>query len=385
MTFLILICILFSILYFILIAIYIYGWIKTKTYIPSYTKPVTVVSVILPARNEAQNISECLQSLLEQDYPVGLFEIIVVDDDSEDDTVSITETFQKKSSILRLIKLKAEPGTIAFKKRAIATAIEQAKGSLIITLDADCKMGPRWLSTVVNFYETRKAKMIVSPVSFCNEQNNFERIQSLEFSGLMLISAAAIYYQLPVMCNGANLAYEKEAFKEVKGFSGIDDIASGDDVLLMQKINKAYPSGIQFLRSKDATVYTRASPTLYSFIQQRIRWASKTKYSSENGLDKTIFIHVLLSATIVFGVCLFTIIALLFSIHYPVFVYLFLFMFLSKCLIDFLLLFLSAPLRESKSFVAFLLPIQFLYFVYISVIGAWSILGKYQWKGRTVK
>lgn len=369
--------ILFSVLYFILVLIYAYGWIRTKTFIPSSSKPVTFVSVVVPARNEAQNISNLLQSLLQQDYPHELYEIIVVDDDSSDNTAAVVEALQKTASNLRLIRLKDEPGVQSYKKRAISKAIKHSKGSLIVTTDADCVMGEEWLLAMSSFYEKEQAKMIVAPVAFYEEKNMFEKIQSLEFSGLMAITAGSIHWHSPLMCNGANLAYEKEAFTTVGGFEGIDHLVSGDDVLLMQKIHKVFPSGIRYLKSPQAIVRTRACGTLYSFIQQRIRWASKAAKADS--------FHSFIPVFIVSGINTIALCLLLLGIYNVSFINLFTLIIIGKCFIDFLLLLLSTAFFKKSSFLIFLIPAQLFYYLYIVVVGVFAILGKYHWKGREVK
>ena len=380
--------VLFAFYFFSLVVCYIYivfilcacfGWARTKTFHCSSQKEYkTRVSVILAARNEEDNIEACLKSLLSQDYPDNLFEIIVVDDNSADATAQRVGTLQQTQKNIKLIRLKDEETIVAFKKRAIAKAIGEAIGDLIVTTDADCVMHNKWLSTLACFYEKEKPKMIVGPVVFHREESVFEIMQSLEFMGLIATGAAAIYFNSPIMCNGANLAFEKNAFYSVKGYENIDNIASGDEVLLMQKMHKVFPGSIKFIKSADAIVYTKACKTISEFIQQRIRWASK---AFQSGTLSSIII-----SGFVFFYNVFILFALLSGAFYPKFLSLFLLLFGIKCGIDFLFLLLSSAFFHKKRYLLLLLPQQFIYVFYVCVTGVWSTISKkYHWKGRLVK
>jgi len=348
--------VLFALLYVILILVYTLGWIRTKDYVVTPKKPQTSVSIIIPVRNEVKNIANCLTCVLNQSFPTEQYEVIVVDDDSVDYTASIVEQIATNSQNISLIKLKDEPSIFAHKKRAISTAIEKAQGDLIVTLDADCVVGKNWLMTIVNFYEEKKPRMIVSPVAFYEENGFFKKIQSLEFVGLSAVTGAAIRLKYPMMCNGANLAYEKRAFYEVGGFEGIDKIASGDDIMLMNKMNKKFTNEILFLKCTDAVVYTKACDTVSDFFQQRLRWASKA--------FKVKSLHTLFSAIIVGGFNILLFAAIVCGFYDIIFFKLFCFMFLLKLTVDFLLLFSSVGFFEKKKLLLYILPTQiFLLFV----------------------
>lgn len=245
---------------------------------PQFT-PTVFLSILIPARNEAENIEACLHSILQQNYPAALFEIIVIDDHSTDQTAAIVRQIQAENSqvhLIRLANIPAAQNQNAFKKFAIEQGIQQARGTLIIGTDADCLVPPEWLRLMAAFYESSQAVFIAAPVNFFREKSNLEYFQSLDFVGMMGITGAGIQGHFQHMCNGANLAYEKAAFEAVGGFSGIDGKASGDDMLLLQKMIRRFPGRIGFLKNPGATVRTRAMPDWASFVSQRIRWASKS-------------------------------------------------------------------------------------------------------------
>ncbi|MEO6405088.1 MAG: glycosyltransferase, partial [Ferruginibacter sp.] len=259
----------------------------------------TKISVIIPARNEAGNLYNLLTSLTHQTYPAALFEVIVVDDYSTDDTANIVKNYP--ASNIQLISLKEilKDETInSYKKKAIQTGIKHSKGEMIVTTDADCFMGENWLQTIAAFYETNHPEMIVMPVSINCDNSPIEIFQALDFMSLQGITGASVYKKMHSMCNGANLAYTRKAFDKVNGFDGIDNIASGDDMLLMHKISLQYPGGISYLKSKKVIVQTQPMHTVKDFLNQRIRWASKAnKYD-----DKRIM--VVLSLVYLLNVCL---------------------------------------------------------------------------------
>lgn len=257
--------------------------------------PSTSVTLIVPARNEAANIESCLRALAEQQYPKHLFEILVVNDHSTDTTASIVKQYENQN--IRLINLADHIGDVqlnAYKKKAIETGIQLSNGKLIVTTDADCTMGKLWLHTIVHCYEKNNAAFIAAPVAIKYRFSFLQIFQALDFLSLQGITGAAVHRKIHNMCNGANLAYEKTAFTKVEGFKGIDNIASGDDMLLMHKIAEQYKDRIVFLKSQDAIVQTKAEKSIVAFLNQRIRWASKAdKYKDASILPVLMIVFFL--------------------------------------------------------------------------------------------
>ncbi len=291
MTFILLFSYLLLIVYSGLLLYYRFGWKQIPVFIATTPElePATFISVLIPARNEANNLPVLLNSLLAQNYSKELFEVIVIDDHSTDLTVEIVRQY----SNFKILSLKdfMPEGTInSYKKKAIEIGIQQAKGELIVTTDADCVAESSWLKTIASFYETFQPELIVMPVSIHNNKQPIEIFQALDFMTLQGITGAAVHKKVHSMCNGANLAYTRKAFDTVNGFQGIDAIASGDDMLLMHKIAEQFPNGIAYLKSPDVIIRTAPVHGIKDFFNQRIRWASKAdKYE-----DKRIFWVLLL-------------------------------------------------------------------------------------------
>lgn len=250
------------------------GWEKLKSLESGNREFKTTVSVIIAARNEQDKIKNTIQDILAQNYPSHLLQLIVVDDHSTDRTSEIVLSFEDPR--VKLIILNEKKPLNSYKKKAITEALKYSESELIISTDADCRMSSSWVKSIVSLYQTGDYKMVSAPVAYFEEKNIFEKMQSLEFLFLIGLGASGIGNGIPTTCNGANLAYRRDVFFELKGFQGIDNLASGDDELFMHKVASAYPEGIGFCKSMDAMVYTHAKANLNEFIQQRKRWASKT-------------------------------------------------------------------------------------------------------------
>ena len=267
-------------IYLLLIIYLIRGWGRVKVTPVKNTAFQTKVTILIAARNEEERISLTIEDVLAQDYPRHLFEVIIVDDHSTDNTAAIISSYADRG--VKLLQLQEERALNSYKKKAIAEAIKLSTGELMVATDADCRMGSAWLSSIVGYYETNNLVMVSSPVTYFEERSLFELMQTLEFGYLIGIGAAFIGNGRASTCNGANFAYRKDVFYEVGGFAGIDDLASGDDELLLQKVAELYPGRIGFLKQTESVVYTHAKHTLQEFMQQRRRWASKsTKYKDK--------------------------------------------------------------------------------------------------------
>ncbi|TCD12560.1 glycosyltransferase [Pedobacter frigidisoli] len=364
-----------TLIYGSLVLSFIKGWHSLTFFIASKLELNTKVSVIVAARDEELNIKRTIDALVGQDYPKHLTEIIFIDDHSTDKTAEIVESYRDRG--VRLIKLNEDRALNSYKKKAIQTAIGSCSGSLIITTDADCVMGTKWLTSVVNFYEDKGYKMISSPVAYFEEKSFFERLQSLEFLYLIGLGASTIGNKQPSTCNGANLAYEKSTFYEVGGFQGIDDLASGDDELLLHKIAAKYPDKIGFLKNREAIVYTHAKENLRSFIQQRKRWASKsTRYKNKAIIVLGVLIWIFnlsILANFITGLFL------------PGFLTITFYQLLVKMVLETLFLWDVTGFAKRRSLLVLIPILNVLHVLYMVYIGIAGNSGKYNWKGRMVR
>ena len=358
--------------YGLLIIYYWLAWKSIPEYVPSVLSPKTKISIIIPARNEEENIGQLLQELQNQTYPKELFEVIVVDDHSTDGTAEVVHQFPA----VKLIHLK-ENNINSYKKKAIETGIAAATGELIVTTDADCLPMPGWLQIIAAFKEEKQSVFITAPVKINCNSSLVQMFQAMDFMVLQGITGAAVSKRKLSMCNGANLAYEKKAFTVVNGFAGIDHIASGDDMLLMHKIWKQYPDRVQYLKSKDAIVSTQPIKTWKAFFNQRIRWASKaTNYD-----DKRIFAVLLL----VYLYNLSFLLLLVAGCWWPQYWIFLIGLWIAKTIIEFPFFISLCNFFNKEWAIKLFFFFQPLHIIYTIISGLFGQFGKYEWKGRKVK
>jgi cellulose synthase/poly-beta-1,6-N-acetylglucosamine synthase-like glycosyltransferase len=344
--------------------------------------PKTFISILIPARNEEDTVLKCIDSILKNTYPKNLYEIIVIDDHSEDNTPQLVTEKSRESINVRLIQLikyiklaENQP----YKKRAIEAAIGEAQGNLIVTTDADCIVSENWLMMIAAFYETQGKRFIAAPVCFHEEQSAFERFQSLDYIGMMGITGAGVQGRFTHMCNGANLAYDKKLFYEVGGFKGIDHISSGDDMLLMQKVARRFPKELGFLKNIKATVFTKAKPTIKDFIHQRTRWASKSSSYIE-------FFTVFQLATVYIFCCNIVLSLLLSTLYDLKFFIIFILSALVKIIADYTFLKIITRFFKREDLMSPFITPQLLHVIYIIFVGLLANVKKtYVWKGRKTR
>lgn len=358
--------------YAILILFYRAGWNELEIYSAEEQDTNIRISVIIAARNEQENIARLLESIKVQTYPSDLLEVIVVDDHSDDDTAVIASGF----SGVKLIKLQFE-NINSYKKKAIETGIAAASGDMIVVTDADCIVHPGWLKTIAAFKKKTNAVFIAAPVVIQNDSSLLQTFQSLDFMVLQGITAASVQKRIHNMCNGANLAYERKVFFEVNGFEGIDQIASGDDMLLMQKIASRFPGKIAYLLSKEAIVTTQSTKTWKEFFNQRIRWASKATNYNDIRIFSVLFLVYFFNCALL---------ALLIAGFWMPYLWLgFLGILLGKIIVELIFISPVAKFYGQEKLLNLFPLYQPLHIIYTIVAGWFGTFGSFEWKGRKVK
>jgi len=335
----------------------------------------THFSIVIPARNESANIKACIDSILAQNYPINCFEVIVIDDFSEDDTAFIVSSMQALHENVRLLKLSdffKQEEIQSFKKKAIEKAVVHAKGDWIITTDADCIVPPNWLSLYHQYIIKESPVFVAAPVMFIPEKTVLNTFQVLDFLALQGITAAAVGAGKHSMSNGANLAFEKSAFIAVGGYQGVDQIASGDDMFLMHKMKKTLSNRIGYLFHPDAIVLTKAMPYWKDLIMQRIRWSSKARFYDDESIFWVLLLVYLYN---------FVFLILLLSGQYQL-------LCISLAFKTFFeLYFLDSVSRFFKlqPSLQYFILFQPLHIAYTIIAGLFGQVKTYTWKGRRVK
>ena len=356
-------------IYILFIGQLIYGFNRMKRFSKKEFTPKTSFTIVVPFRNEKENLQNLLHSISLLNYPKELVEIILVDDDSE-------EVFSVQDLVFSMKVIKNERKSNSPKKDAIETAIQVAKNDWIITTDADCLVQKNWLTTFDQYIQENEVEMVASGVCYIPKSDFLSAFQNLDFLSLQGATIASFGIGKPFMCNGANFAYSKQFFKELNGFQGNETIASGDDVFLLQKAVSFSPKKVGFLLAKESIVATKPVDTWSELFQQRVRWASKsTGYSSVYGK---------MLAIVVFSGNLAWILSfLLWLVGFLLDQNIFMLFVALKFLIDFILIYKTANFFESK--LQYVLASSLLYPFFSVSVAVYSLFGNYNWKGRNFK
>lgn len=329
------------------------------------------VSVIVPFRNEARHLERLVSALERQSH--SSFEVIFINDHSSDTSLELLATLL--SAVSFSYKQESLDETSG-KKAAISRGVQLSQGEVILTTDADCVFGKDWVQEMSLPFADGSIQMISGPVKLMG-QSLFQKWQQMEFSMLIATGAAGIAWQKPSMANGANLAYRKSVFEEVNGFAGVDAIASGDDELLLMKVQQRHPGSIRFLKHTNALVCTEALEYWSDFRDQRLRWASKWRFGKRKAaMTGAIAVFVFNLSVLILPVL--AGLGLLTWGQAGLF-------FLGRLLLEaFLVLMLNRFFRSKLSVVALLLH-QILYPFYAIYFGVAANFGNFHWKGRSYK
>ncbi len=369
-----------SFLYIGVLLYLLYGFHQLKESFGKNTPPKTTFSIVIPLRNEAENLPKLFDSLRKLYYPKEFFEILLVNDASEDASEELCRQFINSKSGLDIKLLQNQRLTGSPKKDAVTTAIKTSKNEFIITTDADCVLPQKWLQEFNCGLAATGAKLLAGPVMTWKEEGSkksfLELFQEIDFLSLQIATMGGFGVQQPFMCNGANLCYEKAAFEEVDGFRGNDGISSGDDIFLLEKFSK---KGLKtsFLKSKDAVVLTKAQPGVEALIQQRLRWAGKMSASQGIFAKMLGLLVLLMNLSLVLSF-----VAVVFKFFPPG---IFLFLFLLKFNVDFILIYSSAGFFGNERVLKNYFWCSAIYPVLSSYVALRSFFGGYNWKGRRFK
>ncbi|RLD87004.1 MAG: hypothetical protein DRJ02_07465, partial [Bacteroidetes bacterium] len=227
----------FAMLYMVVIFLITFGWLRIKQFYPKANTPLPEISIVVAVRNESMHIERLLKAIALQDYPGDKYEVVIVNDRSEDDTYKLVTRFNDKHKTINIRLLEAETEG---KKAAVKTGIDKARYELIVTTDGDCTMGPNWLQGLAAYYEVKKPKMIVGPVVYTEEKGLLRHFFMLDFMSLVASGAGSLGLGLPLMANGANLMFAKETYQKMVARQDGKTKASGDDVFLLHAVARLW-------------------------------------------------------------------------------------------------------------------------------------------------
>ena len=369
--------------YLFIIVCYLKNWHNLK-FVPGRNnlENIPFISVVVAARDEEKNLSHCIQSLLNQDYPVDKYEIILVDDFSMDKTAELIKKFETSVTNLKYLSSSAnEQGQIiSYKREAIQTGINVSKGKYILLTDADCTVPPSWITTFSKQFIKEDCVFISGPVVISDEnQNLLTSFQGLDMIGMMVITGAGFQSGNQLLANGANMGFSKQVFNDLGGYDQFPKKASGDDMFLLHHFHQHYPKSIRFLKTLSAVVVTQPEHSIKSLLRQRIRWASKNNAYKEMNINFSLSVLFIVSLTIVILGVLSIIQA---SIFFPMFCVLYIF----KIFSDYLLQREAIRFFNKRKLRKYFFLSQNTHTMYIAWVGIMaSLFPVYQWKGRKVR
>lgn len=326
------------------------------------------VSVIIPFRNEEEQLPALLQKLDQQNYPWATY--ILINDHSTDNSVSIVEQWVPKTGAHQLIHLESMHG----KKQAVKTGIQAAETEWILCTDADTLPHMNWVQTMLHAALSRDAEFVSGPVAIQPGNTFFSKWQALEFAGLIGIGAAAIQLSNPNMCNGANILYRKSSYERIRGFEGNEHVPGGDDQFLMHRIFNENPEAVMFCKSEEALVWTKPEQSIQSFLNQRIRWASK------NGAFERRSVSLEMMGVWFFYFLIVTL--FLCAVLSPIFLLAASLLFMTKYWIERRYYVVVLPFFGMTDLKRNFLLSELFQLPYVLITGILGKFGSYQWKGR---
>ena len=352
-------------MYIIMLVLFLSAWLSIRDLSPSQT--TYHYTIIVPFRNEAPNLPSLITSLRGLAFPQSRYKVILVNDHSEDDYMPLITELPTNFEVLHL------PEVLAGKKAAIAHGVTHSETDIIITTDADCQHHADWLNAFDAVFAQPGIQLVFGGVLFRTGGGLFAAMQRHEFASLIGVGAACWRLSKPVMCNGANLAFRKSVFHEVGGYGGNEQVASGDDEFLLEKIVHRYPDGIRYVSSADAVVQTRAVESLGDFVAQRKRWAGKWRAGGWFKSVLAVFVAAVAVSTLIAGVHL--IVTPDKWLASPLIV---------KIIMEAVFIaVVMAKLGGRFSFFTFLL-LQLIYPVYAMLFAIMANMGGVRWKGREI-
>ena len=336
------------------------------------------ISVLVPARNEEDAIGICVGSLLAQDYPADHYEIIVIDDQSTDATAAIVEGLCAAQPSLRLLRVADRPAGVSPKINALQYGINDSRGEIIFTTDADCFVQPSWLSTCVRAFE-ETVGVVTSTTIFQNKQGVAPMlfgIQFLDFLSHTACAAGAIGHGSVNNCNGSNMAYRRSAYELAGGYAALASLNTGDDSLLAQRIASETSYQVRFVTDPAAQVTTYPVASWKGFMLQRMRWAAQT---SDYRADTLLF---LISTFIYYVLLITTGIASFFSRDYLM---LFAAGYVPKLAVDYLILHRFTGMTRTRHLMKYYFAAAVIHIPVIFLAVAGGYFAKFEWKGRPVE
>jgi len=315
--------------YTAVVVIMLIGTLKLKRVFISAEQPF--VSVLIAARNEEDNIGKCLASLVKpatergdefvppssekmlssekirsaaqeaafpargeasfQDYPADKYEIVVVNDRSTDNTLNIIKEFQETYPNVICLSIEVDPVNMTGKQNAVNEGLKICKGEIILNTDADCVVGPSWISSMVDNFDEQTGLVMGYPVTHERRQKRrlFEKLQSLDLVYLVNYAAGCVGLGRAVSCIGNNLGFRREVIDDIGGYENLGYTLT-EDAALIQAVDKNTQWRIDVARDKDSVIITEPAESLKQLYNQRRRWILGGRDTKTNSM---ILLHLI--------------------------------------------------------------------------------------------
>ena len=370
--------------YLYIIVSYLKNWHALKfVHSKNNLENIPFISVVVAARDEEKNIIHCIQSLLNQDYPIDKFEILIVDDFSTDNTAELVKKFETSETNLKYLSSTAkrhEKIVVSYKREAIQTGINASKGQYILLTDADCIVPPSWITTFSEQFIKEDCVFIGGPVVISDEKPSLlTSFQGLDMIGMMVITGAGYQSGNQLLANGANMGFSKQVFNELGAYTQFPNKASGDDMFLLHHFHHHHPKSIRFLKTLSAVVVTQPEYAIKSLLRQRIRWASKNNAYKEMKINFSLSVLFMVSLTII-------ILGVLSILHTSIFFPGFCVLYIFKMFSDYLLQREAIRFFNKRTLEKYFFLSQNIHTLYIAWVGIMaSLFPFYYWKGRKVR
>jgi len=355
------------ILYFLLIVVFVFGLFRLPKSKIDQTLVQKKFSILIPFRNEEKNLDALLESIQNLNYNFENFEILLIDDESTDNSIAIVKKWQQtipNIQILQNVRISNSP-----KKDAIQVGLKTSKFDFIITTDADCILPKDWLHCYNTTIIKTNALLVAGPIKIKNTLGLINQYQLFDSLSLLGTTMGAFGIKKPIMCNAANMGFHKQTYIETEDNNS--KITSGDDIFTLEIFVRNFPSKIQYLNSVAAIVSTKAETNWKTTLQQRIRWAAKSTHY-KNTFTKLVGLIVLATQLL-----------LLISIVYQPFNAIY--YWVLKICIDFVLIFTTAKKTDQTVSILKYIPIAIIYPFINTYIGIKALFGGYTWKQRSFK
>jgi cellulose synthase/poly-beta-1,6-N-acetylglucosamine synthase-like glycosyltransferase len=261
--------------------------------------PITV-SVVIAARNESDTLPGILHDLSCQEYPARFFDVIIVDDHSDVPLVHLKQIIPDRGTNLIIFSL---PEDKQGKKEALLEGVKLSNAELILFTDADCRVGPKWISSFVRHYKLKFSHVIIGLVDYDFKPGISQSFFRADLISLVMIGAGTASMGYPTICNGANMAVRRDAY--LKHANQLKKhLLSGDDVFLLHAVKRDVRGVISVIKNKHSIVITQPPRNILEFFSQRARWASKGIRYKDYQTVLLAFLVLLSNLSMVFAIIL---------------------------------------------------------------------------------